>query len=349
MRSLMTAMAAALTAAVAFGQGPAAPVAPAGPAPTGLVVGSGNFFSPIVSDLDKAVAFYGQGLGLELPPSPSNADTNLPLRQMFGLPDAHLRWMIGRPGTARGGVEIIEARDANGKPVVRRLQDGGAFTLVATVRDLDATLARLKTLGAPIVSRGGAPVSVMVGGAKARAITVADPDAHFVELVQPEPLPETQAPATANVIGVRVRLTVEDAEKAARLYGDTLGFQARGTSRFAKDAAMLQVFGMAGAEYRTASFEVPTTGLGFDVIEFKGVDRRTVPSNIQDPGSTRIQLQVRDAQATIDALKKVGGVGVSTGGGTVGLPGRGGATTTVGIVRDPNNLFLVLLQVAPRS
>ena len=39
-----------------------------------------------------------------------------------------------RPGTARGGVEIIEPKDANGKPVVRRLQDGGAFTLVATVR-----------------------------------------------------------------------------------------------------------------------------------------------------------------------------------------------------------------------
>jgi catechol 2,3-dioxygenase-like lactoylglutathione lyase family enzyme len=345
MRSLMAAMAVALTAAVAFGQGPAAP---AGPAPTGLVVGSGNFFSPIVSDLEKAAAFYGQGLGLEMPASPSNADTNLPLRQMFGLPDAHLRWMIGRPGTARGGVEIIEPRDANGKPVVRRLQDGGAFTLIATVRDLDATLARLKGLGAPIVSRGGAPVPVTIGGAKARAITVSDPDAHFVELVQPDPLPETQAPPTANVIAVRVRLTVEDVDRAARLYSHTLGFQARATTGFAKDPAMLQVFGMSGAEYRTASFEVPTTGLGFDVIEFKGIDRRTVRGNIQDPGSTRIQLQVKDAQAAIDAVKKLGGVGVSTGGGTVGLPGRGGSTTTVGIVRDPNNLFLVFLQAAPR-
>ena len=29
----------------------------------GLVVGSGNFFSPIVANLDKAVAFYRDGLG----------------------------------------------------------------------------------------------------------------------------------------------------------------------------------------------------------------------------------------------------------------------------------------------
>src|SRR6478672_2667622 len=107
MRSLITTVAVVLTAVVAFGQGPG-PAAPTGPAPTGLVVGSGNFFSPIVSDLEKATAFYGQGLGLELPATASNADANLPLRQMFGLPDAHLRWMIGRPGTARGGVEIIE-------------------------------------------------------------------------------------------------------------------------------------------------------------------------------------------------------------------------------------------------
>jgi hypothetical protein len=38
---------------------------------------------------------------------------------------------------------------------------------------------------------------------------------------------------------------------------------------------------------------------------------------------------------------------VSAGGATVELAGRGGATTKVAIVRDPDNLFLVLLQ-APR-
>jgi hypothetical protein len=81
----------------------------------------------------------------------------------------------------------------------------------------------------------------------------------------------------------------------------------------------------------------------FEVIDFKGVDRRTVRGRIQDPGSTRIQLQVRDVDAAIEALKRTGGAVVSTGGATVNLPGRGGATTKVAIVRDPDNLFLVLL------
>jgi len=75
-----------------------------------------------------------------------------------------------------------------------------------------------------------------------------------------------------------------------------------------------------------------------------GKGPKTTPSKLQDPGSTRMQLQVRDVDAAIAALKTSGGVVVSTGGNTVDLPGRGGATTKVAIVRDPNNLFLVLLQ-----
>ena len=95
--------------------------------------------------------------------------------------------------------------------------------------------------------------------------------------------------------------------------------------------------------------EVPTTGLVFEVVDFKGVDRKRVRGNIQDPGSTRIQLQVRDVDAAIDALKRHGGSVVSTGGSTVNLQGRGGVTTKVTIVRDPDNLFLVLLQAAPSA
>jgi len=106
------------------------------------------------------------------------------------------------------------------------------------------------------------------------------------------------------------------------------------------------MLGLKDAQYRVAMLEVPTTGLVFEVIDFKGIDRKTVRGNIQDPGSTRIQLQVKDVDAAIDSLKRHGGAVVSTGGTTVNLPGRGGATTKVAIVRDPDNLFLVLLQAA---
>ena len=330
-------------ASAAFAQNPPPP---AGPSPTGLVVGSGNFFSPITANLEKTVAFYRDGLGLDVQGAPANADANPALRNMFGLPDAQLRWMIGRPGGMRTGVEMVEITKADGKALERRVQDSGAFTLSAIVRDLDAAFTRLKQLGAPVVTRGGAPIPVPAGS-KSRAVIVKDPDGHFVELYQPDPLPPTQAPATSNVIEVRVRLTVNDGDQAARLYRDALGLQARAPGEFRKDKAVLDMMGLGGGEYRASMFTVPTTGLTFELIDFKGVERRAVRGNIQDPGSTRIQLQVRDVDAAVAALKQAGGAVVSSGGTTVELPGRGGATTKVAIVRDPDNLFLVLLQAPP--
>ena len=105
MRNHILALACVLSAAAAHAQTPAQALPDS--SSTGLVVGSGNFFSPIVGDLDKAVAFYRDGLGLDVQGAPANADTNPALRDMFGLPDAHLRWQIGRPPAMRTGVEIV--------------------------------------------------------------------------------------------------------------------------------------------------------------------------------------------------------------------------------------------------
>ena len=148
----------AASLALAQGTGPAT-APPPGPAPTGLVVGSGNPFSPIVADLDAAVAFY-RAIGFEVRGEPGNADANPQLRAMFGLPDARLRWQIARVPPVQGGVEIIEIADAGGQRVERSIQEPGSVMLIVVVRDVGATLARLKALGAPVITRGGEPVPV---------------------------------------------------------------------------------------------------------------------------------------------------------------------------------------------
>ena len=157
MKRLSLALTMILFASLAHAQ--AGAPAPTGPAPTGLVVGSGNNFSPIVADLEKAIAFY-TGVGFQFQGQPANADENPQLRAMFGLPDARLRYQIGRAPSIAGGVEIIEVSRANGQQVSRAVQDPGAVTLIATVKDLDGTLARVKQLGAPVVTRSGKPIQV---------------------------------------------------------------------------------------------------------------------------------------------------------------------------------------------
>jgi predicted enzyme related to lactoylglutathione lyase len=324
-------------------QPPPAP-APTGPAPTGLVVGSGNYFSPITANLEKAVAFYRDGLGLDAQAAPSDLTSNAPLMAMFGLPDAKLRQQIARTPAVAGGVEIVELSAANGRPVERRNQDPGAVTLVATVRDLDATLARLERLGAPVVTRGGKPV--VIGQSGLRIAVVKDPDGHFVEIAQPVQLPETQAPPTQNVVAMAVRVTVSDVANAMSLYG-ALGLKVnRAPGEPSGDAAVLGALGVDGGQYRVGLLQVPTSGFELRFIEFSGVDKKTVQGRVQDPGSTRMQLRVRDIDAAIAVFKRFGGEVVSTGGKPLDLP-AGNNKLKVAIVRDPSNLFVVLIESPP--
>lgn len=338
---------AAVAAALAFSlsaQTRAQP--PALPAPTGLVVGSGNFFSPIVRDLDEAIAFYRDGLGLEVAGEPGSAENNQPLRDMFGLPDARIRWTVARPQGMTSGVEIVEISDASGKPLARRVQDAGAVTLIAFVRDLDATLARLKALGAPIVSHGGEPSSLPFGEQSAKMVVVQDPDGHFVELVEPERMPATQTPADANVVDVRVRLTVADVERSMALYRDGLGLAVLTPPTSGDNPVVSAALGVVGARYRFGIMQVPASGLVFEVMDYANIDRAVVRGRLQDPGSTRMQLRVRDVDAAVAELEKGGGTVVSTGGRPLELPIPNGSLK-VAIVREPDNLFVVLIESPP--
>jgi catechol 2,3-dioxygenase-like lactoylglutathione lyase family enzyme len=324
-----------------------------GPPPTGLVVGSGNYYSPIVANLEEAVAFYRDGIGFEVQGEPANADENPQLRAMFGLPDARLRWQIARapqaaPASPAGGVEIVEISRARGRPAERQMQDPGAVMLMVVMKDIDAPLARLKELGAPVVTTGGAPVPVGAGPQGVVAVVVKDPAGHFVELLELGALPPALANSDGNIIGVRVRHTVENLERSLALYRDALGL--RGGPQVPPYVGVPGVLDLLGLphdmQYRFSILSVPTSGLGIELIEFKGAVRPAEPARIANPGSTRIQLRVADIDAAVAAVTSAGGTFVSTGGQPLDLP-AGDGVLKVAIVRDPDDLFLVLIQAPP--
>ena len=93
---------------------------------------------------------------------------------MFGLPDAQLRWQIGPAALMRTGVEIVEMSRSQGQAGRPPMQDR-SLTVIAFVRDIDATLARLKKLDATVVTPGGAPMTVPLGAQKARSAAVKGP------------------------------------------------------------------------------------------------------------------------------------------------------------------------------
>jgi catechol 2,3-dioxygenase-like lactoylglutathione lyase family enzyme len=334
---------AALALSTSFAHAQPASGPPSAPEPSGLVVGSGNFYSPIVANLEEAVRFYRDGIGFEFTGEPGNADANPQLRAMFGLPDAKLRWQIGRAPGIQGGVEIVEISGAGGVPLQLEMQDPGAVMLMVVVRDIDVTLARLKALGAPVVTRGGEVVTIDLG---IRAVVVQDPAGHFVELLQPPRHPPTQ-PGTGEIRNVRVRHTVSSLRRAVALYRDALGVPEGGPASgvYTSGPPVGDLLGVArGTSWRFTTLNVPASGLPLELIEFRGAQRQ--PFEIASPGATRIQLRVADIDAAVAALVEAGGTFISTGGEPLELP-AGNRTLKVGVVRDPDGLFVVLIDTPP--
>jgi catechol 2,3-dioxygenase-like lactoylglutathione lyase family enzyme len=217
--------------------------------------------------------------------------------------------------------------------------------LMVVVRDINAPLARLKELGASVVTTGGVPVNI---GGQVLAIVVQDPAGHFVELVQPVNMPPAPAGSTGNIFAVRVRHTVANLERSLALYRDALGLRGgRQVPPFVGDPTVLDLIGLPhDVQYRVTMVTVPTSGLGIELIEFKDARPPAAPADIADPGSTRIQLRVADIDAAVAAVTQAGGTFISTGGKPLDLP-AGNSTLKVGIVRDPDDLFLVLIQAPP--
>ena len=181
-------------------------------APSGAVVGACHI-SPIVSDLDKSARFYHELLGMDLMPAPAQGplpwDTDPGHLNLHGLPNARLRFIQARMPGVRCGIELVEFANVDRRPVRRRYQDPGASTIILMVRDIDSAFAALKNGGARIVTTGGAPIGMSAAN-RTRAVTVEDPDGHFVELAQIDPAPASTVAAASNVTGIRLRLTVAD-------------------------------------------------------------------------------------------------------------------------------------------
>lgn len=332
------------------------------PASTGLVVGSGIAYTAVVADLEEAVAFYRDGIGFEFQGEPADAAQNPQLRAALGVRDGRLRWQTGQAPGIPGGVQIVEISSRGGQRLDRRIQDPSVAMLMVVVRDIRATLARLTALGAPVVTRGGGPVSISPG---LRAVIVQDPAGHFVELLEPSNPPRTQR-GSGEIRNVQVRHTVDHLDRAVALYRDALGLQGRPVPPgYYSAPRVIDLLGVPrNTRWRYTTLHVPSSGLPIELIEFEGGRRRLWPNvTIVDlpasgaeleadrppllPGDTQIQLRVTDIDAAIAALAQAGGTFVSPGGKPLELAAESGVLE-VGVVRDPDGLFVMLVAAPPQ-
>jgi catechol 2,3-dioxygenase-like lactoylglutathione lyase family enzyme len=300
-----------------------------------------------VTDLEKTVAFYRDGLGLH-PVGPGGKPmTAMPTAQplnddLSNFTDTHgakfRNASFDIPGTTFG-LELTEFTGTPLRRVVPHMQDPGAATLVLIVRDVDAALAGVKKNGGSVLSKGGEPMKVGGEASQSRSVFVRDPDGFMLELAGIQPAPKTTAPAGSNVIGGRIGVTIRDTDRTLKFYHDVLGFETKPAApAYATNKTIASLIDAEGAQWRISSAKVPGSTVDFELLEFKGVARKAFDLRVPDPGSPAVSIHVRDVEAAMKAVAAGGGSIVTRGGEPVKLG------PAVGVfVRDPNGLLIELI------
>jgi catechol 2,3-dioxygenase-like lactoylglutathione lyase family enzyme len=211
------------------------------------------------------------------------------------------------PGTAAapGGpemtIEAIEIKGIKSRPYHPALRDPGASYLKIMVRDLDKTLALLKSERATVVTAGGEPVTLSswpgVAG-KVRAVMLRDTDGYPVELMQPTPAPQSTAPADSKVLGARVAIVVDNLETSCKFYQDLTGPELKFwvTPQPLDDRTYTQLTGMSGP-FRLAQAMVPGSPVVLELIEYQKHNHAFKRGFIQDPGTAHFLFMVKDDDA----------------------------------------------------
>lgn len=298
----------------------------------GTVLGTGAV-TGFVENMDRSLAFYRDAFGMEVPALPGTGarpynPSNPQLFAMFDIPGARERHQFARLGDVR--FELMEIQDVEHRTVALRLQDPGAVTLVFAVRDVDATLARAKHVGADVVTAGGSPVRLADG---TRAVLLRDLDGRYVELRQPTLVPAADAP---DLTELRLSIAVADLARTLAVYRDVLGFAIESEQSLRADAQLRTLTALPTAEFRRALARGPNASLAIEFVEYGGVERTAHEMRIQDRGATRLQLRADDVAALVAKMKGAGLHVVSQGGGAVPIP----PNFLGALVADPNGFFL---------
>ncbi|MBV9770022.1 MAG: VOC family protein [Bryobacterales bacterium] len=300
-----------------------------------------------VGDLDKTVQFYRDGLGL--PPvgaggkpmttMPQPSALNEDLSKFTDTHGAKFRNASFKIPGAGFDLELTEFTGTPRKAMIPKMQDPGAVTLVLNVRDVNAALDGVKKNGGSVLSIGGEPTKIGGENSKSQSVFVRDPDGFMLELADTEPPPASNAPASSNVIGGRIGMTIRDTDQILKFYHDVLGLETKpAPSKFATNKTIASLIDAPGAEWRISSATIPGTSVNLELLEFKEVKRKPFELRVPDPGSPAISIHVHDVETTMKAVASGGGTIYTRGGEPVKLGPASGV-----FVRDPDGLLIELI------
>ncbi len=315
------------------------------------------------NDVEKTLAFYqavfalnGQVRGFD--PKGPRILTNSPTASLR-VAMTNLRGGFNFELTQFGDLE----RQVNKQPDI---QDPGAPMMKMLVRDLDAVVANAKKANAPIVTKGGAPITAPTPIGSAKAIIMRDPDGYFVEAIQATPaiiaatdaLPQPGAgrgrgpdagaapaapPPPSRIVGAIMGLTVRDMDETLKYWNGVLGMEMPKPDKWAKDQAVLDLMGLPkSAEYRVSSGVISGSPARIEFIEVKGVPRKPFDLRVTDAMACGMAIRIGHIRDVLAKIKASGGRVLSRNEELV----EWSDTIRNVFVKDPNGLNLELVGAA---
>ena len=286
--------------------------------PTGEVLRAGHLGREI-GDTQPLIHFYSDLIGLELTgartaPRPFFVARGLQVFAELGEDDDVYKStsrvaLMPIPGTAAsaGGtemtIEAIEIKGIRSRPYHPALRDPGASYLKIIVRDLDKTLAQLKSERAPVITAGGEPVTLSAWPGIAgtiRAVMLRDTDGYPVQLLQVTPTPSSTAATDSRVLGARVAIVVDNLEASCKFYQDLAGPELKfwESPKLMGDKTDADLTNTPG-QFRMAQAMVPGSPAVLELIEYQNHNHQFKRGFIQDPGTAHFLFMVKDTDAIV--------------------------------------------------
>jgi glyoxylase I family protein len=286
--------------------------------------------------VEKTLAFYTEVFGLSGQVRPF-ANEAVPI--LTDSPGVTLKVsMLQLPGQGFN-FELTEFSNVTRTPAQPQLWDPGAPHMKIFVREIAPVMAALTKLQAPILTTSGAPVTAQTPLGTVTGVFFRDPDGYIVQAAQPASMP-ADAPATGNVVGAMMGLTVEDMDTAMKFWRGMLGFELTGDPAFLTTPSALDLMGVPkGGSFRAVSGVVPGSKARIQMLEFKGMPRKPFSLRVPDPGSSGMAIRVAAIGDLLARLKASGVRVISKNGELVNWS----PTLRNVFVKDPGGLNIELV------
>jgi len=304
-----------------------------------------NAVGPIVitvSDLDRAVAFYGDVLTFEKVAGSDREQLGPELEHLTGVFGVHSRSQRLRLGAEE--IELVEflAPESAPFPAGTRSNDRWFQHIAIVVADMPAAYGRL--LARHVRHASTAPQRLPDWNPNAGGIEAfyfRDPDGHHLEVIHfpaGKGDPRWQQPAGKLFLGIdHTAIVVADSERSFGFYRDALGLRiAGGADNYGPEQEHLN--NVFGAHLRITALRAPG-GPGVEFLEYLApTDGRPLPADARpsDLVTWRTTVAVDDPDALAAKL-------VRAGGRIVSLATPGGKSPRL-LVRDPDGHVVELVR-----